>query len=275
VRLFPVAVAILGACYHTTEWGSTGDYRAHASHTGEQQVETQQVARFDEKDGIRAIVESKGRCRPTLEGDHIEERQASTTRLSGTGWLVAGSLIVGAAGAFGILFAAADENNQDVYGNPLPPRYSDSVHNTLFVAGGVTLAVAIAGIVAAVELPEEKRHERWLPVEGNPHTVITSDELVPCAAAATPVEGASVHVAVKFEKGTGLEYDMKTDATGSAVIDMLPVRTVAGWCGEGVVTATVLDQTWHGTTAGTKVPLDQIPNEKLRALAASCAPPSP
>src|SRR6185312_10650644 len=92
VRLFPVAVAALAGCYHTTEWGGSGDFRAHASHVGEQQMETQQVARFDEHDGIRAIVQSTGRCRPLLLGDHIEEREESTKRLSGEGWMVAGSL---------------------------------------------------------------------------------------------------------------------------------------------------------------------------------------
>jgi hypothetical protein len=263
-------VAVLAGCYHSTEWGGTGDYRAHASHTGEQQVDTQQVARFDEKDGIRALVEQKGRCRPTLVGDHIEERQEQTKRLGGKGWMVAGSLLVGAAGAFGILFAAADKNNQDVYGNHLPPRYSDSVHNTLFVTGGVALAVAIAGIITAVELPEERRHERWVPVEGDPHEIATSDELVPCTAPASPVAGVPVHIEAKFEKGTSLAWDVKTDASGAAPVDLVPVRAVAGWCGEAVVVATVLDQTWHGTTAGEKLPLDQIADDKLRALAASC-----
>jgi hypothetical protein len=272
VKLFPAVAVLLAGCYHTTEWGGTGDYRAHNSHTGERQVETEQVARFDEHDGIHAFVEQRGRCKPLLLGDHFEEKQDQTKRLSGKGWMVAGSLILGAAGAFGILFAAADKNNQDVYGNPLPSRYSDSVHNELFVAGGVTLAIAIGGIIAAIELPEERHHERWVPVEGDPHEIVTTDELQPCAAPATPVADVAVHVEAKFEKGTSVAWDVKTDARGSAPVDLSLVRAVAGWCGEAVVVATVLDQTWHGTTAGTKVPLDQIADEKIRALAASCEP---
>jgi hypothetical protein len=266
-------VAVLAGCYHSSEWGGTGDYRAHASHTSEQQVDSEQSARFDEKDGIRAIVEKKGRCHPILEGDHIEERQESTKRLAGKGWMVAGSLVLGAAGAFSILFSAADENNRDVYGNQLPPRYSDSVHNTLFVSGGIALAAAIAGIIVAVELPEEKRHERWVPVEGDPHQVVTSDELQPCAAPPVGVPDVVVHIEAKFEKGTALAWDVKTDAAGSAPVDLEPVRAVAGYCGEAIIVATVLDQTWHGTTAGQKIPLDQIGSQKLRELAASCDTP--
>lgn len=272
MRLFPVALATLAACYHTTEWGGTGDFRAHNSHPGEQLVETQTVAQFDEHDGIHAVVVKQGRCKETLVGDHFEEKQERSKHLVGKGWLVAGSLLVGAAGAFGILFAAGDANNTDVYGDPLPSHYSDSFHNTMYAAGGVTLLVAVAGIVAAIELPEVRRKDRWIPVEGDPHELALTDELTPCKAAPAPAADVPVHVDVKFEKGTALAWDVKTDATGSAPVDLAPVRAVAGWCGEAIVVATVLDQTWHGATGGTQVPLDQIADEKLRELAASCAP---
>lgn len=272
MRLFPVALATLAACYHTTEWGGTGDFRAHNSHPGEQLVETQTVAHFDEHDGIHAVVVKQGRCKETLVGDHFEEKQERSKHLVGKGWLVAGSLLVGAAGAFGILFAAGDANNTDVYGDPLPSHYSDSFHNTMYAAGGVTLLVAVAGIVAAIELPEVRRKDRWIPVEGDPHELALTDELTPCKAAPAPAADVPVHVDVKFEKGTALAWDVKTDATGSAPVDLAPVRAVAGWCGEAIVVATVLDQTWHGATGGTQVPLDQIADEKLRELAASCAP---
>lgn len=262
---------MLASCYHSTEWGGTGDYRAQHSHTGEQRIDSHKVARFDEQDGIRAIVELQARCRPTLVGDHMEERQASTSRLAGQAWMVTGSLLVGLAGGFGIIFAAADANNTDIYGNRVPPRYSDSFHNQLYVGGGILLAAGLAGIVAAVALPTEKHHVRWVPVEGDPHELVTSDEPQPCAGTAEPAPGEIVHVEAKFEKGQALAWDIPTDASGAAVIDLAPVRTVAGWCGEAVIVATVLDQTWHGTTAGQQVPLDQIADEKLRSAAAACA----
>jgi hypothetical protein len=272
VKLFPAFAVILAGCYHTSEWGGTGDYRAHNSHVGERLVDSEQVARFDETNGIRAIVEKRGLCHPTLVGDHFEEKQEQTKRLAGKGWLVAGSLILGAAGAFGVLFAAADENNQDLFGNPLPPHYSDSFHNTMYVAGGIAVAAAIGGIAAAIYLPETRRHDRWVPVEGDPHELVTSDEPLPCKAAAAPAPDVTVHVEAKFEKGTSLAWDIKTDATGSAPVELAPVRIVAGWCGEAIIVATVLDQTWHGTTAGNRVPLEQIADTRLRDLAASCAP---
>jgi hypothetical protein len=272
MRKFIASLCLVTACYRTTEWGSVGEYRAHNSKSTEEHVGDKQTATIDDTNGLRATVTSQGQCRTLLAGDHLEQKQESTKELQGPGWMIVGGLLTGAAGAFGILFAAADKNNQDVYGNPLPPRYSDSVHNTLFVAGGVTLALAIGGIIAAIELPESRHHERWVPVEGDPHELVTTDESQPCTTPPSPVPDVLVHVEAKFDKGTSLAWDVKTDAKGSAPVDLALVRAVAGWCGEAVVVATVLDQTWHGTTAGTKVPLDQIADEKIRALAASCEP---
>lgn len=270
MKLFPAVAVILAGCYHTTEWGGTGDYRAHNSHTGERQVETEQVARFDEHDGIHAFVEQRGRCKPLLLGDHFEEKQDQTKRLTGKGWLVAGSLIVGAAGAFGILFAVSDANNQDVYGQPLPSRLSSSTRTDLIIAGSAALLLGIAGVVAVIELPNQKRNTRWVPLEGDPKQVFTSDEPQPCSGGSTPVAGAEVHVVAEYAKAT-LTYDLTTDAAGVATVDLINLRRAAGWCGDANVTVTVLDQTWHNTVDGTRAPLEQITDPKARELAESCS----
>ena len=263
-------LALVSACYRTTEWGATGEFRAQHQKNDEQQVGVVQQASFDEKDGLRAIVVSKGMCRPLILGDHIEQEEASTRVLTGTGWLVTSSLIVGAIGAFGILFAAADANNQDFYGNSLPSRLSSTTRTELIVSGSVLLAAGIAGIVAVVELPSEKRHKRWVPVDGNPKQIFTADDPVPCGAAATPVPGVEVAVEAKFQKGQPMTWTVKTDENGSAVIDLDRVRTIAGWCGLALVTAKVSDQTWTGPVEGPKTPLAQIQDDTLRALAAAC-----
>jgi len=269
MRKLAVALSLLAACYRTTEWGSSGEYRGHATHTSEQQVGVKQTASFDEHEGLHATVTSQGQCRPLLLGDQLEQKEESRRELRGTGWMIGGSLLVGAAGAFGILFAAADANNQDVYGNPLPPRLSSSTRTDLIVAGSAVVLLAIGGIVAAVELPSEKRDSRWTPVPGNPKQVFTSDEPQPCASPATPAAGVAVHVEARFDRGT-FEWDVPTDSSGTATIDLATARAVAGWCGEGTVNATVLDQTWHGTVDGTRGPVDQISDAQGRALAVSC-----
>lgn len=263
-------LALLAACYRTSEWGATGDFRAQHQKTDEQQVTTVKQASFDEKDGLRANVVSKGMCRPLLLGDHIEQEEASTKELTGTGWLVTASLITGAAGAFGILFAAADANNQDVYGNSLPSRFSSTTHTELIVAGSAMVLLGIAGIVAVVELPSQKRNHRWIPVEGDPKQIFTAEDPVPCGAPATPEAGVEVTVEAKFHKGAPMAWTVTTDSSGSAPIDLERVRTVAGWCGLALVTAKVLDQTWTGPVEGQKTPLAQIQDDQLRAMAASC-----
>ncbi|HSN26592.1 MAG TPA: hypothetical protein VLT45_09905, partial [Kofleriaceae bacterium] len=265
------AVLALGAaCYHTSEWGVTGDFRAQHQKTDEQQVNTVKQASFDEKDGLRANIVLKGMCRPLLLGDHIEQEEQSTKVLTGTGWLVTASLLAGAIGAFGILFAAADANNQDVYGNPLPSRLSSSTRTTLIISGSALVLLGVGGIVATVELPSERRNKRWMPVSGDPKQIFTADDPVPCSGAATPVAGAPVTVEAKFGKGQPLTWTVMTDASGTATIDLERVRTVAGWCGVALVTAKALDQTWTGPVEGDRTPLAQIQDDQLRALAAAC-----
>jgi len=138
------------------------------------------------------------------------------------------------------------------------------------IGGSVGVLLGIAGVVAVVELPSEKRQSRWIPLEGDPKQVYTSEEPQPCPGAATPVAGTAVHVEVKHEKDS-LTFDVPTDSSGVAVIDLVALREVAGWCGEGNVTATVLDQTWTGTVDGTRAPLEQITDQRARALAESCS----
>ena len=263
-------LALVAACYRTSEWGATGEFRAQHQKNDEQQVTTVKQATFDENNGLRANVVSKGMCRPLLLGDHIEQEEASTKELTGTGWLVTSSLIVGAIGAFGILFAAADANNQDVYGNPLPSRFSSTTRTELIISGSTLVALGIAGIVAVVELPSQKRNHRWIPVEGDPKQIFTAEDPVPCSAAAVPEPGVPVSVEAKFQKGQPMAWTVTTDASGTATIDLERVRTVAGWCGLALVTAKALDQTWTGPVEGQKTPLSQIQDDQLRALAASC-----
>lgn len=264
------ALCLVTACYRTTEWGSIGEYRGHNSKTSEQQVGEKQSASIDDANGLRATVTSQPQCRTRLAGDHLEEKQESTKQLQAAGWMVAGSLLIGAAGAFGILFAAADANNQDVYGNHLPSRLSSSTRTDLIVAGSIGVLLAIGGIVAVVELPSERRNSRWVPLEGDPKQVFTTEDPQPCQAPATPVAGAALHVEVEYGKSK-LAFDVPTDSAGIAVVDLATLRAVAGWCGEGTVTATVLDQTWHGTVEGQRAPLEQITDEKARALAELCS----
>jgi len=261
-------LCLVTACYRTTEWGAMGEFRGHATHTSEQEVGTKQTAVFDES-GARVTVTQQPQCRPLLIGDHLEEKQEATRQLQGRGWMVVGSLLVGAAGAFAILFAAADANNTDVYGNQLPSRLSSSTRTDLYVIGGIGVAAAIGGMIAVVELPEQKRKSRWVPVEGNAGQVFTSEEPQPCSTPATPVAGAKVHVEAKFDRGS-YEWDVETDANGIAVIDLAVAREVAGFCGEGSITATALDQTWKGPLEGSRVPFDQITDANAHALAALC-----
>ena len=270
MRKLVALLCLVTACYRTTEWGSVGEYRGHNSHTTEQRVGEKQTATFDDTTGLRATVVSQALCRGQLTGDHLEEKQESTKQLQGSGWMIVGSLLLGAAGAFAILFAASDANNQDVYGNQLPSRLSSSTRTDLIVGGSVGVLLGIAGVVAVVELPSEKRQSRWIPLEGDPKQVYTSEEPQPCPGAATPVAGTAVHVEVKHEKDS-LTFDVPTDSSGVAVIDLVALREVAGWCGEGNVTATVLDQTWTGTVDGTRAPLEQITDQRARALAESCS----
>lgn len=270
MRKLAAALCLVSACYRTTEWGSVGEYRGHNSKTSEQQVGEKQSAAIDDTNGLRATVTSQAQCRSQLTGDHLEEKQESTKQLQGAGWMVAGSLLVGAAGAFAILFAAADANNQDVYGNQLPSRLSASTRTDLIIAGSAGVLVAIGGIVAVVELPSERRNSRWIPLEGDPKQVFTTDEPQPCSSPATPVAAAAFHIEAEYAKGK-LAFDVPTDSAGIAVVDLATLRAVAGWCGEGEVTATVLDQTWHGTVEGQRAPLEQITDEKARALAELCS----
>jgi hypothetical protein len=263
-------LALVAACYRTSEWGATGEFRAQHQKNDEQQVTTVQQASFDEKDGLRATVVSRGMCRSLMLGDHIEQEEASTKVLTGTGWLVTASLLTGALGAFGILFAAADAHNQDVYGNQLPPRYSSTTHTEMIVTGSVLVVLGIAGIVAVVELPSEKRNKRWIPVSGDPKQIFTAEDPVPCSAPPTPVSGVEVTVEAKFQKGQPMAWTVATDASGSVAIDLERVRTVAGWCGLALVTAKALDQTWTGPVEGQKTPLAQIQDDQLRAMAAGC-----
>ena len=263
-------LALVAACYRTTEWGPTGEFRAQHQKNDEQQVTTVKQASFDEKDGLRATVVTKGMCRPLLLGDHIEQEEASTKVLTGTGWLVTASLVAGAIGAFGILFGAADANNQDVYGNHLPSRLSSSTRTELYISGGVLVALGIAGVVAVVELPSEKRNKRWIPVEGDPKQIFTAEDPVPCSAPATPVSGVEVTVEATFQKAKPLAWTIVTDANGVAEIDLDKVRTIAGWCGVALLTAKVLDQTWTGPVEGPRTPLAQIQDDTLRGIAAGC-----
>jgi hypothetical protein len=265
------SLCLVTACYRTTEWGSIGEYRGHNSHTDEQQVGTKQTAVFDDSTGLRATVSTKAQCRELLLGDHLEEKQESTKQLQGKGWMIVSSLLVGAAGAFGILFAASDANNQDIYGNQLPSRLSSSTRTDLIVAGSVGVLLGIAGVIAVVELPDVRRQSRWVPLEGDPKQVFTSEEPQPCSIPSQPVAAVSVHVEARFDKGSTLSFDVLTDASGIANVDLVMLREIAGWCGEGVVTATALDQTWHGTVDGTRAPLEQITDEKARSLAESCS----
>jgi hypothetical protein len=263
-------LALVASCYRTSEWGTTGEYRAHNSKSSEQQVSTQQQATFDERDGVKAVVMLHGLCRPLLLGDHFEQEESSKRELVGTGWMVGTSLGLGAVGAFGILLAAADANNQDVYGNRLPSKFSSTTHTELYISGAALLAVAVAGIIAVVELPSEKRSKRWAPVEGDPKQIVTSEEPVPCTAPPTPVAGVEVSVVAKFQHGAPLAWTTATDASGTAVIDFERVKVLAGWCGFATVTAKVLDQTWTGPIESLRTPLDQIADDQLRALAAAC-----
>ncbi|MBV8761626.1 MAG: hypothetical protein JO257_30300 [Deltaproteobacteria bacterium] len=263
-------LALVAACYRTSEWGATGEFRAQHQKNDEQQVTTVKQASFDEKDGLRATVVDKGMCRPLLLGDHIEQEQASTKELTGTGWLVTGSLITGALGAFGILFAAADANNQDVYGNHLPSRLSSTTRTELIIGGSALVLLAIGGVVAAVELPSERRNKRWIPVEGDPKQIFTAEDPVPCSAPATPVSGVEVTIEAKFGKGKPLAWTVATDASGTAEIDLDRIRTLAGWCGVALVTAKALDQTWTGPVEGQRTPLAQIQDDTLRSMAAGC-----
>jgi len=264
------ALALVAACYRTSEWGATGEYRAQHSHTSEQQVGTTQTATFDERDGVHATVLSHGLCRPQLFGDHLEQEESAKRELTGVGLMVGTSLGLGVVGAFGILFAAADANNTDVYGNQLPSRLSSDTRTELIISGSILTAIAIAGIAAVIELPSQKINKRWVPVEGDPKQMFTSDEPGPCGDAPVPAAGVAVHVEVRFRKGEPMTWDVKTDASGVATIDLTRARQVAGYCGEGTATARVLDQSWSGGVDIVKVPLDQMVDDQARALATAC-----
>lgn len=268
------ALALVAACYHTSEWGATGEYRGQHSHTSEQQVGSTQTATFDERDGVHATVMSHGLCRPQLFGDHLEQEESAKRELGGVGLMVGASLGLGVVGAFGILFAAADANNTDVYGNHLPSRLSSDTRTELIIGGSILTAIAIAGIVAVIELPSQKVNKRWIPVEGDPKQMFTSDEPGPCTdTTAVPAPGVAVHVEVRFRKGEPMSWDVTTDASGVATIDLTRARQVAGYCGEGTATARVLDQSWSGGVDIVKVPLDQIADDQGRALATACQSP--
>jgi hypothetical protein len=271
MRKLAAVVSLVASCYRTAEWGATGEYRGHATHASEQEVDSKQTAVFDDKDGgLRATVLTQPQCRPLLLGDNLEERQESTRQLRGPTWMVVGSLLVAAAGGFGILFATADLNNQDAYGNPLPSRLSSSAHTELIVGGSIGVLIGIAGITSVILLPSQKRQSRWVPIEGNPHQVFTSDEPQPCQnASKAPVAGVQVHVEVRYDRGT-LEWDLQTDASGVAVVDLSSARATAAYCGDGAITATVLDQTWTGKAEGARAPIAQITDDKARELAVAC-----
>lgn len=270
MRKFIASLCLVTACYRTTEWGSVGEYRAHNSKSTEEHVGDKQTATIDDTNGLRATVTSQSQCRTLLAGDHLEQKQESTKELQGPGWMIVGGLLTGAAGAFGILFAVSDANNQDVYGQPLPSRLSSSTRTDLIIAGSAALLLGIAGVVAVIELPNQKRNTRWVPLEGDPKQVFTSDEPQPCSGGSTPVAGAEVHVVAEYAKAT-LTYDLTTDAAGVATVDLINLRRAAGWCGDANVTVTVLDQTWHNTVDGTRAPLEQITDPKARELAESCS----
>jgi hypothetical protein len=270
MRKLIALLCLVTACYRTTEWGSVGEYRGHPGHTIEQQVGEKQTASIDDSAGLKATVTSQAQCRSQLIGENLEEKQDSTKQLQGSSWMIVSSLLIGAAGAFGILFAAADANNQDVYGNMLPSKLSSTTRTELIVAGSAGVLVGIAGVVAVILLPSERRQSRWVPLEGDPKSVYTTDDPMPCQGAPKPVPGVTMHVAAKFDKGT-IEYDVPTDGNGTANFELTSLQKVAGWCGAGNVTATILDQTWHGPVEGVKAPLEQITDEKARELAEACS----
>jgi len=216
---------------------------------------------------------SHGLCRPQLSGDHLEQEETAKRELTGVGYMVGFSLGLGALGAFGILYAAADANNTDIYGDPIPSRLSSGTRTELVVSGSILTALAVAGIVAVIELPDQKVNKRWIPVEGDPKQIYTSDEPGPCSDPATPAQGVAVHVEVHFRKGEPLAWDIPTDASGVATIDLTRARQVAGYCGEGTATAKAVDQSWSGGVDAVQVPLDQIADDQARALATACQAP--
>lgn len=270
MRKLAATLCLLAACYRTTEWGSTGEFRGHATHTSEQEVDKKQTAAFDDKNGLIATVTEQGMCRPLLLGENLEEKQEATSTLAHPGTMIVTSLLVGIAGAVGILLAIEDINNQDFYGNPLPPRFSSTTHTYMIVGGSALTLLGAGGVVATILMPSAKHHQRWVPVEGNPTQVVTSEEPQPCQTPAAPVAGVKVTVEAKFAKGATLSYDVVTGADGTVKIDLATLRAVAGWCGVGQVTAKVLDQTWDSALEGTPGPVAQIQDDKARDVATGC-----
>ena len=264
-------LALLTACYRTTEWGATGEYRGEHTRTDEQQVGTEQTATFDESGGLQVAVISHDLCRPLMFGDHLEQQEESTRELQGVGWMVGTAVPVAIGGLLVMYFGINDTATTDQYGYPRTPHFSKGADDAMIIGGAAATVVGITELVLALALPDSKRASRWTTLPEATHRVFTSDDAHPCSTPAHPAVGVDVHVDARFEHGESLVWDISTDASGAAAINLDRVRKVASWCGEAHVTAKVATQVWEGEIQPVpKVPVDQITDEKARALAVGC-----
>lgn len=261
----------MSGCYRTTEWGATGEYRGQNTKTDVQQVGSAQTVTFDDKAGLRVTVVARDTCRPLMLGEHLEREEESTRELQGAGWMVGTGVGLTLIGIPLALLGANDQNTMDANGFPRTPYFSKGADYAMIVGGGAAALVGITELVLALTLPSSKHESRWVALPADTHRVFISDDVQPCSTPAQPVAGVAIHVEARFEKGEPLVWDVVTDPIGTAAIDLDRVRAIAGWCGQAHVTAKLGDQRWDGQIeTAQKIPLDQITDEKARALATAC-----
>ena len=272
MRKTAAILALLTGCYRTTEWGATGEYRGEHTRTDEQQVGTQQTATFDDTGGLHVAVTVHDLCQPLMLGDHLERQEESTSELRGAGWMVGTAVTLGLGGIVLTVLGADDTVTTDQYGFQRTPRFSAGTDEAMIIIGSGAVLAGIAELVLTLALPSTKRASRWKVLPEDTHRVLTSSEPQPCSTPARPAVGVAVHVDAGFDHGDSLAWDIPTDANGTAAIDLDRVRKISGWCGGANVTAKVGEQSWEGQIEpAPKVPVDQITDEKARALAAACA----
>ncbi len=276
MRKTAAVLALLTGCYRTTEWGATGEYRGENTRTDEEQVGSEETATFDETGGLRVTVVAHDLCRPLMLGDHLQRQEESTSELQGTGWMVGTGVTLGLCGMGLTVFGADDTSTTDEFGYPRTPHFSAGADEAMIIIGSAAVLAGIAEIVLVVALPSSRRASRWTALPEDTHRVFTSSDTQPCNRPSHPAVGVAVHVDALFEHGESLGWDIPTDASGTAAIDLDRVRKISGWCGGAHVTAKVGHQSWEGQIeAAPKVPVDQITDEKARALAAACGSSDP
>lgn len=261
-------LALAASCYHTSYWNKTGELRGHPAHASTHPVGVFTDTTFDEH-ALRLSVMHRAVCRPTLEGDRLEQRERGRAHLTHTSLRIGGGFLLAAGGFGGALVALSDTSSTTTVGTPRTPIFASDTRTALIVGGLGALAIGTIDLIYAFT-HDHKDVTRWAPIDGSPSYVFTSTDTVYCATPPEPVENVRLHILVGFDRlERPFEWDVFTGSDGGATFD-LDLEAAAGYCGTATVRASVGDTAWHAEVSGQRKPLDQIVDAPARVLAAEC-----